>query len=322
MRIFSGEAVSQHHLQQRTLKSIVSTTGIGLHSGKKVNLSLRPAAVNTGIVYRRIDLENPVDIKATPESVQETMLSTTLVKDVGSGSEIKVSTIEHLMSALAGMGIDNVYIDISAEEVPIMDGSAAPFIFLIESAGIESQLAPKKFVKITKPIIFENDSGWAELTPYNGFKISFEIDFDHPAVKDTRQILELDLSMESYVTEISRARTFGFMRDVELLRSKNLGLGGSLGNAVVLDEFRVLNKDGLRYSDEFVKHKMLDAIGDLYTLGYGIIGAYHGHKSGHAINNLLLRELLKHQDSWEIVSLDNDAKSPVAYAGDASILPA
>ena len=314
------------YLQQRTLKSIVSTTGIGLHSGKKVNLTLRPAAANTGIVYRRVDLETPVDIKATPENVQETMLSTTLVKEVsnasGSSSIIKVSTIEHLMSALAGMGIDNVYIDISAEEVPIMDGSAAPFIFLIESAGIENQPAPKKFVKITKPIIYENKAGWAELTPYNGFKISFEIDFDHPAVKDTRQILELDLSIESYATEISRARTFGFMRDVELLRSKNLGLGGSLGNAVVLDEFRVLNKDGLRYSDEFVKHKMLDAVGDLYTLGYGIIGAYHGHKSGHAINNLLLRELSKHQDSWELVSLDNDARSPVAYAGEVSVLPA
>lgn len=308
-----------HHLQQRTLKSIVTTTGIGLHSGKKVNLSLRPAAANTGIVFRRIDLDSPVEIKAAPESVQETMLSTTLVK-VDGDTTVKVSTIEHLMSALAGLGIDNAYIDMSAEEVPIMDGSAAPFIFLIESAGIESQAAAKKFVKINKPVRFENQSGWAELTPYNGFKVSFEIDFDHPAVKNSSQNLELDLSIESYATEISRARTFGFMRDVELLRSKNLGLGGSLGNAVVLDEFRVLNKDGLRYSDEFVKHKILDAIGDLYTLGFGIIGAYHGHKSGHAINNLLLRELLKHQDAWELVSLEQEKKSPLIYAGDSSLI--
>lgn len=313
--------MSQHlkQLQQRTLKSIVTTTGIGLHSGKKVNLSLRPAAVNTGIVFRRIDFDEPVEIKAAPESVQETMLSTTLVK-VDGDTNVKVSTIEHLMSALAGMGIDNVYVDMSAEEVPIMDGSAAPFIFLIESAGIETQAAAKKFVKINKPVRFENQSGWAELTPYNGFKVSFEIDFDHPAVKNSSQNLELDLSIESYATEISRARTFGFMRDVELLRSKNLGLGGSLGNAVVLDEFRVLNKDGLRYSDEFVKHKILDAIGDLYTLGFGIIGAYHGHKSGHAINNLLLRKLLKHQDAWEIISLEQETHSPLIYASEPSLI--
>ncbi len=301
-------------LKQRTLKSIVTTTGIGLHSGKKVNLGLRPAAANTGIVFSRVDLEPPVEIKAEPQIVGETTLSTTLVKN-----GVKVSTIEHLMSALAGLGIDNVYVDLNAEEVPIMDGSAAPFLFLIESAGIELQSAPKKFVKITRPIKFENKAGWAELSPYDGFKVSFEIDFDHPAVKDTRQKLALDLSKNSYATEIGRARTFGFMRDVELLRSKNLGLGGSLGNAVVLDEFRILNKDGLRYSDEFVKHKMLDAIGDLYTLGHGIIGAYHGHKSGHAINNLLLRELLKHQDSWELLTLEQQARPPVFYAGETHL---
>ncbi len=301
-------------LKQRTLKSIVTTTGIGLHSGKKVNLSLRPAAANTGIVFTRIDLQPPVEIKAQPDIVGETMLSTTLVK-----GDVKVSTIEHLMSALAGLGIDNAYIELNAEEIPIMDGSAAPFLFLIESAGIEYQAVPKKFVKITKPIRFENKAGWAELSPYDGFKISFQIDFDHPAVQDTRQKLELDLSKASYASEIGRARTFGFMRDVELLRSKNLGLGGSLGNAVVLDEFRILNKDGLRYSDEFVKHKMLDAIGDLYTLGHGIIGAYHGHKSGHAINNLLLRELLKAQDSWELITLEQDATLPVFYAGETSL---
>jgi UDP-3-O-[3-hydroxymyristoyl] N-acetylglucosamine deacetylase len=285
--------------------------GIGLHSGKRVNLTLRPAAANMGIVFTRVDLNPAIEIKATPQSVGETLLSTTLIKD-----DVKVSTIEHLMSALAGLGIDNVYVDLDAAEVPIMDGSAAPFIFLIQSAGIETQTSPKKLVRITKPIRFENESGWAELTPYNGFKVSFEIDFDHPAVKDTKQILEHDLSVESYNSEISRARTFGFMRDVELLRSKSLGLGGNFGNAVVLDEFRVLNTDGLRYSDEFVKHKMLDAIGDLYTLGCGIIGAYHGHKSGHAINNLLLLELLENSGSWEVVTLSANEKAPQLYVGD------
>ena len=302
-------------LKQRTLKSIVSTVGIGLHSGKRVNLSLRPAAANTGIIFTRTDLSSPVEIKATPENVGETVLSTTLVKE-----GVKVSTIEHLMSAFAGLGIDNVYVDLDAPEIPIMDGSAAPFIFLIQSAGIDELEAPKKLVKIKKPVRFENKAGWAELKPHDGFKVSFEIDFDHPAVKETQQFMEHDLSLESYNTEISRARTFGFMRDVELLRSKNLGLGGALSNAVVLDEYRVLNKDGLRYSDEFVKHKMLDAIGDLYTLGYSIVGAYHGHKSGHAINNLLLRELLQQQDAWEIITLGKDEKAPQIYIGDECLL--
>ena len=302
-------------LKQRTIKSIVSTVGIGVHSGRRVNLTLRPASANTGVVFSRIDLDPVVEIKAEPKNVGETVLSTSLVKD-----GVKISTIEHLMSALAGLGIDNVYVDIDASEIPIMDGSAAPFIFLIQSAGIEAQNVPKKLVKINQPVKFENNYGWAELTPYDGFKVSFEIDFDHPAVKDTRQFMEHDLSNESYNTEISRARTFGFMRDVELMRSKNLGLGGSLGNAVVLDEYRILNKDGLRYKDEFVKHKMLDAIGDLYTLGYGIIGAYHGHKSGHAINNLLLLELLKNENAWEIVTISEDEKVPQLYAGDACLL--
>jgi len=307
-------------LKQRTLKSIVTTVGIGLHSGKRVNLSLRPAAANTGIVFTRTDLDPVVEIKAQPENVGETMLSTTLVHQNNDGSLVKVSTIEHLMSALAGLGIDNAYVDLDASEIPIMDGSAAPFIFLIQSAGIELQSTPKQLVRIKKPIRFESKAGWAELTPYEGFKVSFEIDFDHPAVKDTRQVLAHDLSVESYNKEISRARTFGFMRDVELLRSKNLGLGGNFGNAVVLDEYRVLNKDGLRYSDEFVKHKMLDAIGDLYVLGHGIIGAYHGHKSGHAINNLLLLELLKQQDAWEIITLDDTEKAPQLYIGDQCAL--
>lgn len=298
-------------LAQRTLQRTVNTVGIGLHSGQKVGLTLRPAAPDTGIVYRRVDFENPVEIVSTPEAVGETILSTTLVK-----GGVKVSTIEHLMSAFAGLGIDNAYVDLTASEIPIMDGSAAPFIYLIQSAGIETQRAVKQFVKIKKPIRFENKAGWAELRPFDGFKVSFEIDFDHPAVKSTRQVLALNLSKSSYSREISRARTFGFMRDVEMLRSKNMGLGGSLGNAVVLDEYRVLNKDGLRYQDEFVKHKMLDAIGDLYTLGHSIIGAYHGHKSGHAINNLLLHELLAQPDAWELTTMEADKEATVSYAGE------
>ena len=298
-------------LLQRTLQQSVDTVGIGLHSGQKVGLTLRPAAPNTGIVYRRVDLEEPIEIVSSPEAVGETMLSTTLVKD-----GVKVSTIEHLMSAFAGLGIDNAYVDLTASEIPIMDGSAAPFIYLIQSAGIETQQVAKQFVKIKKPIRFENHAGWAELKPFDGFQVSFEIDFDHPAVKSTQQTFSLNLSNASYSREISRARTFGFMRDVEMLRSKNMGLGGSLGNAVVLDEYRVLNKDGLRYQDEFVKHKMLDAIGDLYTLGHSIIGAYHGHKSGHAINNLLLHELLAQTDAWELTTLEAEKESTVSYAGE------
>ena len=298
-------------LAQRTLQRTVNTVGIGLHSGQKVGLTLRPAAPNTGIVYRRIDLENPVEIVSKPEAVGETVLSTTLVQD-----GVKVSTIEHLMSAFAGLGIDNVYIDLTASEIPIMDGSAAPFIYLIQSAGIETQRAAKQFVKIKKPIRFENKAGWAELRPYNGFKVSFEIDFDHPAVKSTQQTLAFDLSKTSYRREISRARTFGFTRDFEMLRAKNLVLGGSLGNAIVMDEYKVLNKGGLRYEDEFVKHKMLDAIGDLYTLGHSIIGAYHGHKSGHAINNLLLHELLAQPDAWELTTMDIEEEATASYAGE------
>lgn len=298
-------------LAQRTLQRTVSTVGIGLHSGQKVGLTLRPAAPDTGIVYRRIDLDTPVEINCTPEAVGETLLSTTLVQD-----GVKVATIEHLMSAFAGLGIDNAYVDLTASEIPVMDGSAAPFIYLIQSAGIETQSVAKKFVKVKRAVRFENKAGWAELRPYDGFKVSFEIDFDHPAVKATRQVLALDFSKTSYSREISRARTFGFMRDVEYMRSKNLGLGGSLGNAVVLDEYRVLNKDGLRYGDEFVKHKMLDAIGDLYTIGHSIIGAYHGHKSGHAINNQLLHALIAQPDAWELTTMDQEEEAQVSYAGE------
>jgi len=297
-------------LSQRTLKKTVRTVGIGLHSGKKVKLVLRPAAVNTGIVFRRIDLDPIITIKADAERVGETVLSTTLVKN-----GVKVSTIEHIMSAFAGLGIDNAYVDVDAVEIPIMDGSAAPFVFLIKSAGIKTQSAAKKFINILKSIKFKNESGWAELTPYDGFKIDFEIDFEHPAVKETPQFLSLDLSNQSYSSEISRARTFGFMRDIEFLRSKNMCLGGSLANAIVLDNFRILNQEGLRYKDEFVKHKMLDAIGDLYTIGYGILGAYYGYKSGHAINNLLLRELLAQQDAWEIITIKPEEKAPASLIG-------
>jgi len=297
---------------QRTLKSSIETTGIGLHSGKKVKLTLRPAADNTGIVFTRVDLDPSVPIKASPECVGETMLSTALVKGEGEDA-VKVSTIEHLMSALAAMGIDNLYVDLSAEEVPIMDGSAAPFLYLIQSAGIVEQTASKKFIKIKRKIEVRQGDIYASLEPYDGFKLAFEIDFDHPAVNDSQQYLEVDLSKESYTSEIGRARTFCFLKDVEMLRSMNLALGGSLDNAIVMDDYRVLN-DGLRYDDEFVKHKMLDAVGDLYTLGYGIIGRFYGYKSGHAVNNLLLRELLQQPDAWEFVSAEKREKSPIAYS--------
>lgn len=300
-------------LLQRTLKNTVTTTGIGLHSGNKVTITLRPAANNTGIIFRRIDLNPIINIKVSPDTVGETMLCTTLTKN-----KTKIGTIEHLMSALAGLGIDNVYIELDAAEVPIMDGSAAPFIYLILSAGIQEQHRLKKFIRIKSPIKFSNGNAWAKLTPYDGFRASFQIDFNHPAIRNTAQFIDLDFANISYAKEISRARTFGFMSDIERLRSKNLGLGGSFHNAVVLDDYRILNKDGLRYKDEFVRHKILDAIGDLYTSGYSILGAFHGHKAGHAINNLLLRELQKNPQSWELVEFDNQTTSPIQYAHDYS----
>ncbi|MGB3918571.1 UDP-3-O-acyl-N-acetylglucosamine deacetylase [Thiothrix litoralis] len=296
-------------LRQRTLKATVSTIGIGLHSGKKVSMTLRPAPSNTGIVFRRVDMDPPALIELHPERVGETMLCTALID-----KDVKVSTIEHLLSALAGLGIDNLYVDLDAAEIPIMDGSAAPFLYLLLSTGIEELKAPKRFIRIKKPLEASRGNGWAKLLPYAGFKASFEIEFDHPAVSATTQALEIDFSRQAYASEIARARTFGFMRDVEMLRSRNLGLGGSLENAIVLDEFRVLNQDGLRYSDEFIRHKILDAIGDLYTLGHGIIGAYQGYKSGHAINNLLARELLQQQDAWEMVSLGSKQKAQAIFA--------
>ncbi len=296
-------------LRQRTLKTTVSTVGIGLHSGTKVSMTLRPAPSNTGIVFRRVDMTPPALIELHPELVGETMLCTALIHQ-----DAKVATIEHLLSALAGLGIDNLYVDLDAAEIPIMDGSAAPFLYLLLSTGIEELKAPKRFIRIKKPIEASRGNGWAKLLPYAGFKASFEIEFDHPAVSATAQSLEIDFSRQAYASEIARARTFGFMRDVEMLRSRNLGLGGSLENAIVLDEFRVLNHDGLRYSDEFIRHKILDAIGDLYTLGHGIIGAYQGYKSGHAINNLLVRELLQQQDAWEMVTLADKQKEQAIFA--------
>ena len=303
-------------LRQRTIKQVVSTIGIGLHSGKKVSMALRPAASNTGIVFRRVDMIPPTLVELHPERVAETMLCTALVQN-----DAKVATVEHLLSALAALGIDNLYVDLDAPEIPIMDGSASPFLYLLQSAGIEELMSPKRFIRIKKPIEASRGDGWAKLLPYDGFKASFEIDFNHPAVNSTAQYLEIDFSQQAYASEISRARTFGFMRDVEMLRSRNLGLGGSLENAIVLDDYRVLNHEGLRYGDEFIRHKILDAIGDLYTLGHGIIGYYQAHKSGHAINNLLVRALLQQQDAWEMVTMAEDNKQQVIFGNDYLLAP-
>jgi UDP-3-O-[3-hydroxymyristoyl] N-acetylglucosamine deacetylase len=296
-------------IRQRTLKNIIKATGVGLHTGEKVYLSLRPAAPNTGIVFRRVDLPEPVDIPATPQNVGETTLSTTLIRD-----GIKVSTVEHLLSALAGLGIDNVYIDVSAAEVPIMDGSAGPFVFLIQSAGVEEQNAAKRFIRIKKPVKVQDGDKWAMFEPYEGFKVSFTIDFDHPAFSEDSQSATIDFSSTSFVKEVSRARTFGFMRDIEALRKRKLALGGSMDNAIVVDNYRVLNEDGLRYSDEFVKHKILDAIGDLYLLGHSLIGSFTGFKSGHGLNNQLLRQLLSQPDAWEAVTFENEQVLPICYS--------
>lgn len=303
-------------LRQRTIKQVVSTIGIGLHSGKKVSMALRPAASNTGIVFRRVDMTPPTLVELHPERVAETMLCTALVQN-----DAKVATVEHLLSALAALGIDNLYVDLDAPEIPIMDGSASPFLYLLQSAGIEELMSPKRFIRIKKPIEASRGDGWAKLLPYDGFKASFEIDFNHPAVNSTAQYLEIDFSQQAYASEISRARTFGFMRDVEMLRSRNLGLGGSLENAIVLDDYRVLNHEGLRYGDEFIRHKILDAVGDLYTLGHGIIGYYQAHKSGHAINNLLVRALLQQQDAWEMVTMAEDNKQQVIFGNDYLLAP-
>ncbi|MCK4587545.1 MAG: UDP-3-O-acyl-N-acetylglucosamine deacetylase [Gammaproteobacteria bacterium] len=295
-------------IRQRTLKNIIRATGVGLHTGEKVYLTLRPAAVDTGIVFRRVDLDDPVEIAATPENVGDTRLSTTLMN-----GDVRVSTVEHLLSAMAGLGIDNAYIDVTAPEVPIMDGSAGPFVFLIQSAGIEEQNAPKRFIRIKKTVLVEDGDKWARFDPFEGFKVSFNIDFEHPVFKNRAQTTTVDFSSTSFVKEVSRARTFGFMRDIEQLRDNNLALGGSMENAIVMDDYRVLNEDGLRYQDEFVKHKVLDAIGDLYLLGCSLIGEFSGYKSGHALNNRLLRALLANEDAWESATFDDPKLAPISY---------
>ena len=295
-------------IKQRTLKNVIRATGVGLHTGKKVLLTLRPASANTGIIFRRVDLDPAVEIPAKPKYVGDTSLSTTLVKN-----NIRISTVEHLLSALAGFGIDNAFVDLTADEVPIMDGSAGPFVFLIQSAGIVEQNAAKKFLRIKEKVRVDKDEKWAMLEPFDGFKVGFSIEFDHPVFNQNNCHAEIDFSTTSFVKEVSRARTFGFMRDVELLRQKNLVLGGSLNNAVVVDDYRILNEDGLRYADECVKHKILDAIGDLYLLGHSLIGGFKGHKSGHALNNTLIRELLLNEDAWELVSFETEYKAPISF---------
>jgi UDP-3-O-[3-hydroxymyristoyl] N-acetylglucosamine deacetylase len=293
---------------QRTLKNVIRATGVGLHTGEKVYLTLRPAAPDTGIIFRRVDLEPPVEIRACAENVGDTRLSSTLVQ-----GGARVSTVEHLLSALAGLGIDNAYVDVSAAEVPIMDGSAGPFVFLLQSAGVEEQNKAKRFIRIKRKVEVREGDKRASFEPFDGFKVSFSIDFDHPAFKERSQFATIDFSSTSFVREVSRARTFGFLRDIEMLRQKELALGGSLDNAVVVDDYRVMNMDGLRYEDEFVKHKILDAIGDLYLLGHSLVGAFSGHKSGHALNNRLLLELIKQEDAWEEITFEESGDAPISY---------
>jgi UDP-3-O-[3-hydroxymyristoyl] N-acetylglucosamine deacetylase len=295
-------------VKQRTLKNVIRATGVGLHTGKKVYMTLRPAAADTGIIFRRVDLDIPIEIPARSEYVGDARLSTTLVK-----GDIRISTVEHLLSAMAGLGIDNAYIDLSASEVPIMDGSAGPFVFLIQSAGIEEQNRSKRFIRIKNTVRIQEGDKWVRFDPYDGFKISFTIDFDHPAFKINHQEATVDFSITSFVKEVSRARTFGFMRDLEQLRENNLALGGSLDNAIVVDDYRVLNEDGLRYENEFVKHKILDAVGDFYLLGHSLIGSFSGYKSGHALNNQLLRTLIADIQAWEVITFDDPQQAPQAF---------
>jgi UDP-3-O-[3-hydroxymyristoyl] N-acetylglucosamine deacetylase len=293
-------------IKQRTLKNVVRATGVGLHTGEKVALTLRPAPADTGVIFRRVDLQGAADIPASPYAVGDTRLSSCLEKD-----GVRVSTVEHLMSALAGLGIDNVFVDLTAAEVPIMDGSAGPFVFLLQSAGIEEQNAAKKFIRVLKTVEARHGDKWAKLEPYNGFRLDFSIDFKHPAFDDSGNHVVVDFAETSYVREISRARTFGFMHEVESMRAQGLALGGSLENAIVMDEYRVLNADGLRYEDEFVKHKVLDAVGDLYLLGHPLIGGFRAFKSGHALNNAVLRNLLEDAAAWEYATFaEDDAAAP------------
>ncbi len=295
-------------IRQRTLRNPIKATGVGLHTGEKVFLTLSPAPIDNGIVFRRTDVSPVAEIPARAENVGDTTLSTSL----GLG-EHRVSTVEHLLSAMAGLGIDNAFVDVSAPEVPIMDGSAGPFVFLLQSAGIEEQPAAKKFIRIKRPITVRDGDKEASLIPFDGFKVSFSIDFDHPVFHDRAAYAEIDFSSTSFVKEVSRARTFGFMHEIEYLRSQGLARGGSVDNAIVIDEFRILNPDGLRYEDEFVKHKVLDAIGDLYLLGHSLIGEFRAHKSGHALNNQVLRALIAQQDAWEMVTFDDERTAPISY---------
>jgi len=295
-------------LKQRTLKTAIRASGVGLHSGSKVLMVLRPAPPNTGIVFRRTDLETPVDVPALATNVTETTLGTTL-----SLGDVKISTVEHLLSALAGLGIDNAFVELSAPEVPIMDGSAAPFVFLLQSAGLEDQAASKRFVRVREPVEVVDGDKWARFEPYEGFRLDFEIEFEHPIFRRHGQRAVMEFSTTAFLREISRARTFGFMRDLETMRSHNLALGGTMDNAIVLDDYRILNEDGLRYEDEFVKHKILDAIGDLYLLGHCLIGEFKGYKSGHGLNNRLLRALIANASAWEEVTFDEPSASPISY---------
>lgn len=301
-------------IKQRTLNNIIKATGVGVHSGEMVVLTLRPAAPNTGIVFRRIDIKEPTDLPALAEYVGETTLSTSLERD-----GVKISTVEHLLSAFSGMGIDNAYVDVTASEVPIMDGSAGPFVFLIQSAGIKEQNAPKRFIRIKKKVKVKHDDKWALLEPYDGFKVEFQICFDHPVFRASSDSAIFDFSSTSYVKEVSRARTFGFLADYERVRAMNLARGASMNNAIVVDDYRILNEDGLRYEDEFVKHKVLDTVGDLYLLGCSVIGAFRGYKSGHAVNNMLLRKLLTMQDAWEYVTYENPEELPITYLQPATV---
>ena len=296
-------------LTQRTLKNIIRASGVGLHTGKQIYLTLRPAPVDTGIIFSRVDISPVVSIAAKASNVGETTLSTTLVKD-----NVKISTVEHLMSAMCGLGIDNAYVDVSGAEVPIMDGSAGPFVFLIQSAGIEEQEKAKKFIKINKPLTLDQDGKSVSLEPFDGFKVSYTLLYDHPVYKSHTTSASIDFSSTSFVKEVSRARTFGFMHEFEELRDRNLALGASMENAIAVGDYKVLNEDGLRYEDEFVKHKILDSIGDLYLLGNSLIGEFKGYKSGHALNNALLRMLEVNKDAWEIVSFEEDANVPILYS--------
>jgi UDP-3-O-[3-hydroxymyristoyl] N-acetylglucosamine deacetylase len=302
-------------LKQRTLKKAISATGVGLHNGEKVTLTLRPAAADTGIVFKRVDLPQPNEILATPIAVHDTRLCSAL-----EANGARVATVEHIMSALAGLGVDNVYIEVDASEIPIMDGSSGPFVYLIQEAGVVEQAAAKKFIRIKKTVEVIDDDKWVRFEPYHGFKIDFTINFNHPVFENSGSQVKIDFAEDSYIKEISRARTFGFMHEVEYLRSNGLARGGSLDNAIVLDEYRVINADGLRYDDEFAKHKVLDAIGDLYMLGHPILGAFYAYKSGHALNNQLLRALMQDETAWEYATFEKQEDAPETFSTQENLL--